>query len=142
MTPDGADQIYQRIGGALVSVAPPGWTEIQAVYLEASTTSQFQSSAVLPDGEKVWLRGVPHDVDYAFEELRKLLYQEGKGAWYTAHATVTSEGRISFDFDYDNEPAWATPVVPQTYVEDLALFPRDPDQQPQWLREQVQLSAG
>ncbi|MGI4895826.1 MAG: hypothetical protein ACRYF3_12010 [Janthinobacterium lividum] len=80
---------------------------------------------------------MPIDLDEAFWELRQALYQEGRGAWYSAKAVVTRDGGIIIDLDYDNEPQWHRPVVPLTYVRDLEMFPRDLEHQPEWLREKI-----
>ncbi|NHC12931.1 hypothetical protein G9H71_03965 [Motilibacter sp. E257] len=69
------------------------------------------------------------------------MYQQGKGAWYTARVGVTPDGRLSIDLDYDHEPQWRFDVVPETYVEDLEMFPRDEESLPGWLKEKVRQSG-
>lgn len=133
----GPQQIYQEIGQALVSVAPPSWGHLTSVYRKAGKTAQSQSVATMTDGSAVGLRGLPRAFDKSFSALRELLYQADKGTWYTASCTVTSDGRISFDFDYDSEPDWSVPVVPGTYVEDLEMFPRAADARPEWLQQKL-----
>jgi hypothetical protein len=129
--------LYQRIGRALIEDAPSGWERVEMVYWQAAKTGGSQERVTLADGSTKWLAHVGRDYDRAVWELRQALYQEGKGAWYTARGVVTRDGRIELDFDYDNEPQWDAPVVPLTYVEDLEMFPRDLEHQPEWLREKI-----
>jgi hypothetical protein len=137
MTDFEVQSLYQRIGQAMIEAAPPDWVRLAMHYRQAATTGQSKSTVTKSDGSTTWLHGLPTDMDEAFWELRGALYQEGKGAWYSAEAVVTRDGRITIDVDYDSEPQWFRPVVPLTYVEDLEMFPRDLEHQPEWLREKI-----
>ncbi len=66
-----------------------------------------------------------------------MLYQPGKGTWFTARCTITADGRMSFDFDYDNEPEWDIDVYPDAYAEDQEKYPRDEEHQPDWLKHKL-----
>ncbi len=134
--------LYKRIGEALVTVAPSGWRELHTVFRQAGRTAEDQSYALMQDGSKVWLRGVPKESPKAFRALRQLFYQQGKGAWFTAYCTVHADGRLEFDFDYEEEPEWNLDIVPASFIEDLEMFPRDEAQQPEWLRDKVRQGRG
>jgi hypothetical protein len=129
--------LYQRIGQALITEAPSGWERLEVVYWQAAKIGGSKKWAIFPDGSTAWIRNVDMDFHDAMRELRHTLYQEGKGAWYTAKAVITRDGQIALDFDYDDEPQWDAPVVPLTYVKDLEMFPRDLEHQPEWLREKI-----
>lgn len=130
-------RLHQQIAHALVAAAPAGWSELRSVHREVGRTAEQQHVAVMADGQEVGLRGVPKEARKGYRALRELLYQPDKGTWYTATCTVTSDGRLSFDFDYDAEPKWSVPVVPGTYVEDLEMFPRAEAARPNWLRSKL-----
>lgn len=53
-------------------------------------------------------------------------------AWFSATLRVTDDGRFTFDFDYDNLPAWHIPPCDETYIADLEKFRRPADQIPTW----------
>lgn len=75
------------------------------------------------------------DID-AFElaaELRSAMYRPGAGTWFSAKVTVTREGSMDADFDYDNEPRWDEGIPDHWFVTDLEKFPRDEANQPDWL---------
>jgi hypothetical protein len=52
------------------------------------------------------------------DQLRDLFAQPGTGAWFTATARLDREGRISFDFDYDNEPQFSSAISEGHYFEE------------------------
>ncbi|WP_137726538.1 hypothetical protein [Prescottella subtropica] len=81
-------------------------------------------SAKIPGGGKATLE---------WHRLRNLMAEQGgRGAWFSATARVTTDGRYSFDFDYDTEPNWRIPPADETYIADLKKFPRPADQIPTW----------
>ncbi len=134
--------LQQQIGRSLVDAAPPGWVELRSTCLRVGKTDELQAIAVLQDGSEVGLSGLGFPVSRAFRGMRQALYRPGRGAWYTAKCTVTASGSMSFDFDYDSEPQWDVDVVPESYVEDLEMFPRDEEHRPAWLREKLRLAGG
>ncbi|WP_146795217.1 hypothetical protein [Agrococcus baldri] len=72
-------------------------------------------------------------------KLRDLMYEPGKGTWYTMTMVVTREGTADTDFDYDSEPTFVSiPVGDQAFVDDARIFPRDDDHTPDWLRGKLQ----
>lgn len=137
----GPAELHQQIGQGLVAAAPPGWVELRMTQVQVGKAGQTLHRAVLTSGEEHGRWSTAMDVGEAMYELRRLTYQPGKGAWYTAVVTVTSSGSISFDFDYDGEPEWDIEVVPESYVEDLEMFPRDEEHRPAWLREKLELAG-
>lgn len=136
-----AAELHQHIGQALVAAAPLGWVELRRVQVQVGKTGQAFHRAVLTNGEEDGRWSAPMAVGKALRELRSLMYRPGKGAWYTAVCTVTSSGEVSFDVD-DDEPQWDIDVVPETYAEDLEMFPRDEEHRPAWLQEKLRLAGG
>lgn len=101
---------------------------------------------------RIDLRRPDGSVDYALppdtvlpliDELRRVMYQPGKGAWFSARWTITNSSgngdKISANvaFNYDDEPIWRRPAHPGLYALDLEAFPRDEESTPDWLRQKV-----
>ena len=139
---DPVGDLYARIGRALMDAAPAGWAELRGIYARAGKTAEWRASSLMQDGTEVDLDGVSWDFGKALKALREQLYQQGKGAWYTARVVITPDRRLSVDLDYDNEPQWRFDVVPGTYVEDLAMFPRDEATLPEWLKSKLRQAEG
>ncbi|MFD0692101.1 hypothetical protein [Actinomadura fibrosa] len=54
-----------------------------------------------------------------------------------AEFRLSKLGVFSIDYGFDNEPEWAVPVVPESYVEDLEQFPKDSEKIPVWFQEKL-----
>ncbi|WP_116946950.1 antitoxin YezG family protein [Jiangella endophytica] len=134
--------LLQTIGQAMVSAAPAGW---QSLTLLVSAAARLTNTKLLPEMQA---SDAPPDVLIDFEgrraasDLRKAMYQEGKGTWYNASITVSQDGKVTADFDYDNPPlggladesnpdseGWATEDL---LLDDQKQFPRDPEHLPPW----------
>ncbi len=61
-----------------------------------------------------------------FEKLREAMYKAAPnhGAWYTAKLTIDSNGKYSYDFDYEDTTKFSHPPTPKELAEDLKHFPR------------------
>jgi hypothetical protein len=118
-----------RIARALVAGLPAGWREVRGVYRSASSYAELDATV---DGR--YLDPLPEGLEDDFEELRREMYQPGKGTWLTARITVTADGHFATDFDYDSLPDWSMPVDERIYAEDLSTYTRDPENVPAWMR--------
>lgn len=133
--------LYQQIADAFRVAAPDGWTVGRITYRCAGKTSEYQALATMPDGSQIGVGRLPREMSKAFLALRESMYQPGKGAWYTAIATLHSDGRFSLDLDYNNEPQWFTKTHPGHYVEDMEQYPRSEENTPAWLRDRLAEAA-
>jgi len=121
--------VIDTIARALVADLPAGWREVSAVYRATTSYAELDGEV---DGAQ--LDPLPDGLEDHFEELRREMYQPGKGTWLTAKVTVTAAGHFATDFDYDSKPEWSIPVDATIYAADLAAFPRDAEHTPDWLK--------
>ena len=129
--------LSQAIGEAFFGAAPKGWVSGDIWYREVGKTGELGRTATFADGTvKPFI--MPHTIGRTFRELRALMAQPGKGAWFTARCHLEVSGRITFDFDYDNEPTWNTPTSVGHYLEEWEKYPRDPEHTPSWLAQRLQ----
>jgi hypothetical protein len=125
--------VIDTIARALVEDLPAGWREVSAVYRATTSYAELDATLVDDAGERQ-LDTLPEGLEDHFEELRREMYQPGKGTWLTAKLTITSAGRFATDFDYDTKPDWSIPVDEGIYAADLSAFPRDAENTPGWMR--------
>ncbi|WP_033324348.1 hypothetical protein [Actinomadura atramentaria] len=143
MTP--ADQVLrsakerETVGAAvraLRAAAPFGWErlgfEFRATVAIDSVLFQIEDSrgelrTATPPGQAVG----------KMDELRRVMYRRGKGAWFTARLDVERSGRFSAEFDYDGEPDFTPPLTADAYRLDLDRFPRADEHIPGWLRARL-----
>lgn len=121
---------------ALRSAAPSGWERldfefratvgIDSAFLEVEGADGERRTA-MPPGQAVG----------KMDELRRVMYRRGKGAWFTARLQIERSGRFSAEFDYDGEPEFTPPLTSSAYALDLERFPRTEDNIPDWLRDKL-----
>jgi hypothetical protein len=121
---------------ALRSAAPLGWErlgfEFRATVGIDSASFEVEDAAgerrkATPPGQAVG----------KMDELRRVMYRRGKGAWFTARLEIERSGRFSAEFDYDGEPEFTPPLTPSAYALDLDRFPRTDAHIPAWLRRKL-----
>lgn len=120
---------------------------VTSLELEVSTVggSSVGRLSAPPDERPVSSADIPAAIFKTMANLRRALYQPGKGAWLSANVAVDVSGKYSFDYNYDKRPHWNSrtslleprpdrPVRPSdiAFVEDLEQFPRSPENIPDW----------
>lgn len=118
------------------------WSTVIVVHRNLSDRSDGRIDVYRPEGWVEYAQ-LPDAVFPLIDELRRVMYQPGKGVWFSARWTITKTGgdggtmsaRVSFN--YDDEPMWPRPAHPGSYILDLEAFPRDEASLPDWLRQKV-----
>jgi hypothetical protein len=133
-----AQQEAQRALGAEVARYMSGDAVATVVKVSALVpTSLFLLYEETADGD---LTSVPMDMDFdtaVFANLRGVMYQPGSGTWFSAEFRVDRTGAVDAQFNYDSEPEWDAPVDSIAYVTDFEKYPRDVENQPEWLRAKL-----
>lgn len=129
-------ELMQDVGREFHRAAPAGWATGAIVYRRVGRTAESQATAEAADGTplNVYL-GRP--ASQLLKELRAAMAQPGKGAWFTALARFSADGRMTWDFDHDHEPEWFTPTSPLHYLQEQEEHPRDDEHTPRWMRERL-----
>ncbi len=145
---DAIQALFQHIGQLAVDSVPTD--EWDAITLTAKSIITFsQLTVTYVHHEKQFVPKTffieDDDLEYdvqttpSFQALRRLMYDEApfRGAWYTAVMTITKEGKLDTEFDYDNKPAFKYEPEEAEYVRDFEHFPRNEESTPNWLKEIV-----
>lgn len=99
--------------------------------------AECEAEYLLPDGSLG--RFVP-TVHWGYlYRLREALHLPGSGAWYSIRISVTADGRVEADYDYDHEPFFRDGRRPSAddYRRDTTWFLRHEEHTPPWLRERL-----
>ncbi|MFC9559247.1 hypothetical protein [Agromyces sp. NPDC056965] len=126
-------QLTEAIARDLVASVTGPWDRLRfRALILAPTTEYFLYVERGEDSVKVFSGS---EAKSRSRELRSVMYQPGKGTWYTMELVVTSDMAVTTRFDYDNEPAFTEPGVdPIAFATDLEKFPRDDAHRPEWLK--------
>lgn len=136
------EQLIAEIALTLTDEVEGDWSTLVFNHRNLSMFFTGRIDVHRPDGSFAYARP-PDSVLSLTDELRRVMYEPGRGAWFSARWTIASsemdEERSSPQvvFNYDDEPVWRWPAHPGLYAIDLETFPRDEDRVPGWLRQKV-----
>ncbi|MET0236599.1 MAG: hypothetical protein ABW224_18265, partial [Kibdelosporangium sp.] len=138
-SPDRADEIIRRIGAHLLGGVPDGWRRLDYQVTMATMVEDHKLTAIMGDGAAL-TGNPPMELKPDLAELRKEMYQPGRGTWFSMRLVLDPPDAYTVHFNFDLDPGWEPPVPPEVFRRDLQAFPRDDAHVPDWLR--AQLAAG
>jgi len=126
--------LIEDIAYAVADSAHEGWNTVRFVDDVLHGESAPSTYALTQDGE-IKISSSPHADSLAWQ-LREVMYEEGRGTWYTIEMEISSDGEVTTRFNYEDRPKFQ-PVPPSalSFIEDHNRFPRDPEYRPAWLQE-------
>ncbi|HEY3504280.1 MAG TPA: hypothetical protein VGN37_16030 [Actinocatenispora sp.] len=133
-----ARQEAQDLLGAEVARYIPSGSA--AVVIEISALAPVSSFLFWSEARDGSRESIPMDMDFdtaLIARLRQAMYRSGAGTWFSAVVRVDRSGVVDGHFDYDSEPDWDAPVDPIAYLTDAEKYPRDVENQPDWLRAKL-----
>ncbi len=136
------EQLFEQIAIRLPDEVDGDWTALVFNHRNLSGLSDGRIDIRRPGGYIDYALP-PEAVIPLIDELRRVMYRPGRGAWFSGHWDITnSDGngeKISANasFNRDDEPLWRRAVHPELYALDLEAFPRDEQSTPDWLRQKV-----
>lgn len=134
------EQLIDEIARNLAYEVEGDWSTLVFNHRNLSMFFTGRIDVHRPDGSFAHARP-PDSILALTDELRRVMYEPGKGAWFSARWTIACEGgetpTTNVVFNYDDEPVWRWPAHPGLYALDLETFPRDEDRIPTWLRQKV-----
>ena len=134
------EQIVDHISGALVQAAPDGWNRIHLKVRASVLAREYELSVTLGDGRPAPVE-IPMEVKSDLVDLRPLMYQPGRGTWFTASLTLVAPDHREIAFNYDEDPEWWPDLPPVIFSSDLAEFPREDEHIPGWLQDKLAQAA-
>lgn len=136
MGPIEQQEIFKKIGEEILAYAPESWNRLIYEYKTVNGFGSDGLTAEYPDGTSELIDS-PISLLAHIKKLRYGMYQEGKGTWFSLKYTITYPTSYTVDFNYDDKPKFVFPPDAISYAEDLKQFPRDPENIPEWLQEEL-----
>lgn len=130
-----ARSLTEELGRSLWRAIPDGCDQVEYTVHGVASMLEEYADGHAPQGPVPL--SVPDVVSDVARKLRAAMYRPGAGTWFTARFTVTRAGGMDADFNYDDEPAWDSPVDARAYRQDLERFPREDAAIPARLRAEV-----
>lgn len=129
------DDAIQAIFARLTQEAPEGWRRIVFSVWALVAVVQTEFAVTMADGSTPDIS--PRSMEDEISALRKEMYEQDRGTWFSARFVLTSGGQPEVSFNLDEDPAWVPDVPPWVFAHDLAAFPRSEEHVPGWLRQRI-----
>lgn len=128
-----------EVARSVLALLPEDATRIELTCRVLTSIARASFRAWFPDGRKEWVRASGRFDSAPVHELRRVMYRDGAGTWFSMKMSVTADGAMDADFNYDDEPDFGmSGVDPVAYVNDAKEFPRDLEHQPDWLKKRLE----
>ncbi|WP_156761682.1 hypothetical protein [Microbacterium karelineae] len=124
------------IAQELVAAAPEGWARVVLSAASVGGATDVLVTVVLEDGDSRSI-GAPSGIALPLSRLRRVLYEAGRGTWFSMELVVSSGGAAEASYDYDNPPRKFAALVPHLWLADQKRFPRSPENRPAWLQAKL-----
>jgi hypothetical protein len=126
--------LLSQIGSAAIANPPNGWSEVTVTITGMGPMTQAEAIATIGDVKE--FVSLDFDSISAAKKLRRAMYVEHTGTWYRAVLTITPEGEIATDFDYNAKPydledEGTEPII-DLLLDDHERYPRDLKHLPDW----------
>ncbi len=137
---DRRGQLRDRIGLALLDVAPEGWRRIDLRCRAVVDVHDVTLTVLLEDGSQPDVV-IPQNAVDDLLELRRVMYKPNEGTWFSVRILLDPPGRLNANYNFDWDPRWEPGIPPRSWAQDLREFPRDAEHIPGWLRDKLAEAA-
>ncbi|MDL4814891.1 hypothetical protein [Actinomadura opuntiae] len=127
--------LLEEITSALVDALPAAWQHADILYKALGSHTETSAQLLMCNTHMPSLWTPPPAAADLFDRLRRGMYSDGLGTWFTTRFQLTFPFSYQAEYTNDTEPRWKTPPPPSAYAEDLEMFPRTPDNTPPWLQQ-------
>lgn len=116
---------------------PHGWIEVECKYVGLGVAREYLFQTRVED-EDFQAGSAPSESALAFMALRKGMYKDGVGTWFSATFRISNNGDYRVEYDYDNKPEFSDPQPSDLeFLNEQRYYPRSDDKTPDWLQEGI-----
>ncbi|MBB6173851.1 hypothetical protein HNR23_003911 [Nocardiopsis mwathae] len=143
LNPAQVHEVLTEIAQGVASVAPEGWVEASYNSINVAIFQQESAPTLLEDGGVVDnVMSIPNSIGKLVRDLKRGMYEPGKGSWYAMGIVVMRDGRFKAEYNYDRELREDLPLPDNYFALDLTLFPREKKYIPDWVVRKLENVAG
>src|SRR4051812_36596572 len=93
------EDLIQQLGLALLDLVPEeGWRRIDLVSAMTVPVQDLGLTVIMEDGSTPEITP-PHELNVVLAKLRMLLYEPGRGAWFSARISIDPPGQIFYNYN-------------------------------------------
>lgn len=119
------------VRGLFESLPNNGWDHCTVDFRSTSVRAETQAKLVSVDGSTKIIE-TSTAMRRALRSLRQLMGSSEGRAWLSVKIEAKPDGKVSFDYNYDNRPNWTQEPTDEDLLHDLDRNPRPADQIPDW----------
>ncbi|MDA3646474.1 hypothetical protein LZ318_04485 [Saccharopolyspora indica] len=136
LNPAQVDELIKGITTRLVHSLPASWDQLFVDFRSVGTYVEVSAQLINVFGQAhEW--DAPAWLVQEFADLRQGMYREGSGTWFAVKYHLAHFAKIGVNYEWQAEPRWTQPPPPDSFRQELELFPRDPENTPAWLAERT-----
>ncbi|WP_326944373.1 hypothetical protein OG439_31610 [Amycolatopsis sp. NBC_01307] len=136
LTPIEQNELLGEIAEQLIAAAPPNWQRLVFDFMAVGKHVDVGLGAALDNGARQPVP-VPREVSKPLAKLRRGMYADGIGTWYSMDMVIDRPDRFQARFNRDDEPPFRNPPAPEQYALDQERYPRTPENTPPWFRAKL-----
>ncbi|UOZ07737.1 hypothetical protein [Amycolatopsis sp. WQ 127309] len=136
LTPIEQNELLGEIAESLIAAAPPNWQRLVFDFMAVGKHVDVGLGAALDNGARQPVPA-PREVSKPLAKLRRGMYADGLGTWYSMDMVIDRPDRFQARFNRDDEPPFRTPPAPEQYALDQERYPRTPENTPPWFRAKL-----
>ncbi|WP_460695750.1 hypothetical protein [Nocardia thraciensis] len=136
LTPIEQNELLGEITTTLLTVAPTGWQRLVFDFRVIGRHASPALAAKLADGS-IQQVGIPKEVSKPLARLRRGMYMERLGTWFTLSLVIDPPATFHAEFDRDSKPGFPAPLAADQYALELERFPRSDENLPEWFRSKL-----
>lgn len=125
--------LQRRIADLLVVRAPADREQIRVMCRVAGNHVELVGHILGLDGQlREW--EPPRELVEFFGQLRAGMYRDGVGTWSSASVVVEYPIKTTVNYTFKEDPRWRQPPPRSAVLDELEMFPRTPDNVPDWMK--------
>ncbi|GAA0899924.1 hypothetical protein [Virgisporangium aurantiacum] len=141
LTPVEQNELLEKITITLIEAAPPDWQRLIFDFMVMGRQASAGLGVALDNGVRQQVPA-PRDVSQPLARLRRGMYVDGLGTWYSMDLVIDRPSIFHARFNHDTEPPFRTPPAPEQYLLDQERYPRTPGNMPDWFRSRYAAAQG
>jgi hypothetical protein len=136
LSPIEQNELLGEVAMTLIKAAPPNWRRLIFDFMAIGKHVSVGMGVALDNGARQQVPA-PRELSKPLSRLRRGMYAEGLGTWYSMDMVIDPPDRFHARFNRDDEPPFRTPPSREQYALDLERYPRTPENLPDWFRAKL-----
>lgn len=129
LTPIEQNELLGEIAEQLIAAAPPNWQRLVFDFMAVGKHVDVGLGAALDNGARQPVP-VPREVSKPLAKLRRGMYADGIGTWYSMDMVIDRPDRFQARFNRDDEPPFRNPCGARAVRAGPGALPAHPRKHP------------